>query len=486
MQRSKLMICVTILTLTGLGPAHAQGFPDIATALPCGTVGGAGVTAAGPRLFRVDIPTADYPEAVCNDGSPGVFYVLASPGGVDADKWHVHLQGGGACRTPESCAQRWCRADTNFGMDKMTSTLAPAVSAAGNGMFSSRVDNPLRDWNHVFMHYCSSDNWSGQAGDAQLTAELPAVGSVDFSMHFRGADIFDAVIDMLKQPGGTPVSYFDGAASQDMPDLDDAEIVLLSGASAGGGGVVRNLDRLAADLPATNNDCADGCEDLVLGVIDAVFAPDRIDLDATQTGACLDGGLCTYADFALMDWNEAMLGMWNNRTDESCRDWHQANEPANEWRCADHTYLIKNHLTTPFFLRFDLQDKLVGGNMASEIDPLTGERRGYRWRGMWTDPKVFGVLNWKQMHDVRSNWKTAPEGHPERAAPSLREPGVFAPQCNMHESLRNNPGFLGARATDADGVLRSMPELLMNWIAGTEPQVAIESLRGTGPLAHCP
>jgi hypothetical protein len=372
-------------------------------------------------------------------------------------------------------------------MDKMTSTLAPAVSASGNGMFSSRVDNPLRDWNHVFMHYCSSDNWSGQASDVQLTAQLPGgAGSVDFSMDFRGADIFDAVIDMLQRQGGAPVTYFDGVTDHDMPDLDDAELVVLAGASAGGGGVVRNLDRLAADLPATNTNCVNGCEDLVVGVIDAVFAPSRARLDASQTHACLEAGLCTYPDFARMDWDEAMLGMWNNRTDSSCRDWHQANQPADEWRCADHTLLIQNHLTTPFFLRFDLQDSLVSKNLASEIDPLTGQQTGYRWRAMWTDHKVFGVLTWQQMHDVRSNWKTAPEGHPKRGMPTIREPGVFAPQCNMHESLRNNPGFLEVTAHDENGVLRSMPELLMNWIAGTEPQVAIESLRGTGPRAHCP
>ena len=42
---------------------------------------------------------------MCNDGSPGVFYVR--PGmGADVDKWIIHTQGGGACTAYETCLER--------------------------------------------------------------------------------------------------------------------------------------------------------------------------------------------------------------------------------------------------------------------------------------------------------------------------------------------------------------------------------------------
>lgn len=480
-------LLILVLAATA-GSALAQTAPPIDTALACGTPGGAGVTQSGNRLFRVDIPPSDYPNAVCNDGTAGVFYVVASPGGANANRWNIHLQGGGACSSPERCAERWCSFDTNFGMDKMTSTLAPANGAAGNGIFSASPTNPFHDWNHVLVHYCSSDSWSGTGEDVSVTAELPSgLGTVDYSIQFQGASIVDAVIDMLRQPGGAPVQYTDSQFNTvAMPDLDAAELVLLTGASAGGTGVVHNLDRLAAELPATNTNCAPNCDDLVRGVIDASYGPSRIPLDATLTNACIEQGLCTYPGIANALWDDGMVAMWHILGDDSCHAWHLAHAPDQLWRCGDATWLIENHLSTPFFVRFDLQDSLITSNMASEIDPVSGELRGFRYRGMWTDPKLFGALTFEQMLSVRDHWKTAVEGHPQRGAPTGRAPGVFAPQCQQHETLRNNPGFFGASALDENGVRRTMPELLVNWLNDVDPQVAIEPLRGSGALPHCP
>ncbi|MGD8210079.1 MAG: pectin acetylesterase-family hydrolase [Desulfobacterales bacterium] len=55
-------------------------------------------SAANPSecLQRVTIPMNNFPNATCNDGSPGIFYVR--PGaGEDANKWIIHTQGGGSC-----------------------------------------------------------------------------------------------------------------------------------------------------------------------------------------------------------------------------------------------------------------------------------------------------------------------------------------------------------------------------------------------------
>ena len=56
-------------------------------------------------LKKIPLPDAASKLAVCNDGSPAVFY--ARPGTQqDSDKWIVHLQGGGSCSEKEECSAR--------------------------------------------------------------------------------------------------------------------------------------------------------------------------------------------------------------------------------------------------------------------------------------------------------------------------------------------------------------------------------------------
>ena len=54
------------------------------------------------------------PGAVCNDGTPAVMYVRAArsgatePDGPSANRWAIHLEGGGSCESFEDCGARWC------------------------------------------------------------------------------------------------------------------------------------------------------------------------------------------------------------------------------------------------------------------------------------------------------------------------------------------------------------------------------------------
>lgn len=74
------------------------------------------------------------------------------------------------------------------------------------------------DANHVFIPYCSSDIWSGDA-------------SPQNEMAFLGSRIIDEVIKELLR---TPLYRF-----------HQARFVLLAGSSAGAAGVMINLDRVA-------------------------------------------------------------------------------------------------------------------------------------------------------------------------------------------------------------------------------------------------
>lgn len=469
-----IAVAATLLASTHLASAG----PSIDAALACGTQGSAGGLAAGTGLWRIDVDNTVYPQAVCNDGTGAVFYVRRATRAAARDRWHIHLQGGGGCRDADSCARRWCSVDTNFGMDKMTSALAPSPGARGPGMLSDNPDNPLHDWNQVLIYYCSSDSWSGTQAGIELTAEAPGGGAtVDFDIAFQGGNIIDAVLETLQRANG-PVQYLDEQGLQTLPDLDEARRVILAGASAGGNGVFRQADRVHEKLKSTNTSCTvpGGCSLDYRAVIDAAFEPDRANLGHADTVMCLEQGLCSYEAFSAWDWQNSQVALWEAQTDESCLQWHATHMPGHEWRCGLSVFIARNHLQAPHFIRFDLLDPLISSNM---------QDAGYTWLGHPVNLKVFGLLAYEQLSAVGDFWQTALEAPPTRGEPATK-PAVFGVQCAHHASLMNTPMYLEAQAPDADGIPRTMPELLVNWLAGTGPTEAIVPISSITPLAHCP
>ena len=86
--------------------------------------------------------------------------------------------------------------------------------------------NPFANANKVFIKYCSSDSWFGDA---------PA-SDASFGFAFRGARIVAATLKALVAAHGL------GSSGAD-------ERVLLGGCSAGGRGVLTNLDYVSAAAP---------------------------------------------------------------------------------------------------------------------------------------------------------------------------------------------------------------------------------------------
>lgn len=122
-----------------------------------------------------------------------------------------------------------------------------------NGILSSSpTTNPYWwDANHVFIPYCSSDIWSGDASPPN-------------EMAFLGSRIIDEVIKELQR---TTVYRF-----------NDAKFVLLAGSSAGAAGVMINLDRVAAMISQS------GSRADVRGLADSGWILDNTDyLDGKQT-----------------------------------------------------------------------------------------------------------------------------------------------------------------------------------------------------------
>lgn len=460
------------LTMVLVAPTHAQSLPNLREAFGSGTPG-AGAVARGNGLSRVNVPIERYPEAMCADGSEAVVYVRAASRVENRDDWIVYLQGGGSCESGADCHARWLGQDGNFGANKLSSRYAPAGGIKGEGIESTDPRNPFGTWNHAFIYYCSSDGWSGQAANVATSAEHEGA-RVDYRIHFLGARIVDAVFDLLRGGNG-PLNYTAANGTRTpLRDLDQARRVLFAGSSAGGGGVRSNVDRIGELLRQNNLSCSnDACPLVYAAVIDTSYSLSHERLDHSGSRAC---GVelsetCSYELSMRPRWFDVLLNFRQGVTDASCVTFHAPR--GDEWRCADGNHLLEHHIRTPFFARVDLQDRLAMGNALES---------GFNYQGVALDRAMYGALEEIQLRELA----TLAERSEEPRQPSVLEPpGVFAPQCGDHETLRTDGPTFGSAVAGVDGKLYTTLEVLANWLRGAKPSVVIEHFDLANPPATC-
>jgi len=246
-------------------------------------------------MTLVQVKNAVARDAVCNDGTPATYYLRRGEG-TGSHRWVIHLQGGGFCNSIETCQER------SVSTPQLMTSKGLSRTRMGHGVQSpSARDNPdFHNANHVFVPYCSSDVWSGDRG------ATPESGG----WHFRGARIVRAVIGDLMNPTITLP-----------PNLAVAKEVLFSGSSAGGNGVMSNLDWVAEQLPQVS----------VRGLNDAGWIVDVTPYDSSIAPPLVQ----TQQGYAL----------WNGTVDASCL----AANPGAEGRC--YTEYAYPYISTPLFVQ---------------------------------------------------------------------------------------------------------------------------------------
>ncbi|XP_073653242.1 palmitoleoyl-protein carboxylesterase NOTUM isoform X2 [Tursiops truncatus] len=149
----------------------------------------------------------------CNDGSSAGYYLKESKG---SRRWLLFLEGGWYCFNRENCDSRY---DT---MRRLMSSKDWPLTRTGTGILSSQPEENPHWWNAnmVFIPYCSSDVWSGASSKSEKNEYA-----------FMGALIIQEVVRELLGKG-----------------LSGAKVLLLAGSSAGGTGVLLNVDRVAEQL----------------------------------------------------------------------------------------------------------------------------------------------------------------------------------------------------------------------------------------------
>ena len=149
-----------------------------------------------------------FSNAICNDASvPGFYHGIATNPQL-AHIWVVYLQGGGFCYDAESCDARM-RATPWLVSSQMVSsatmgvpTLKPRWPAQIHmgGIFGNDLRrNPLAGANMIYVPYCSSDLWVGNAGlDSSFNALRRVTNAMGYpGWSFRGQYILKATLAVL-------------------------------------------------------------------------------------------------------------------------------------------------------------------------------------------------------------------------------------------------------------------------------------------------
>ncbi len=297
MQRARWFLIVFGLVIVMVSSLLLLARPARAGALPrpsASVVTGRVQPDLSAQTFITDfvvLPLAQYPTAVCNDGSPAGYDIQQPTDG--SQKWLIYLNGGGYCSDDSSCKTRW-----RFFQNTMSSSGWTPFDFNTKGIISS--SGVFSQYNRVNLRYCSSDLWTGAHEGIYDSENRPPTPPPFFdpipveNWHFRGPAIIEATIDDLFRYG-----------------LDTADEVLIVGSSAGGFGVLNNIDHYAAELA----NLIPGVE--VRAIADAGFLYPALPFSGSPTLA--------------EDLLSEALANWNgyDGINQACRN----ASPGEEWKC---------------------------------------------------------------------------------------------------------------------------------------------------------
>ena len=214
----------------------------------------------------------------CNDGTPAGYYIRRNPA---SRRWVLFLEGGWYCYDQLSCEARWLRLRT-----LMSSSQWTEERTLGGIMSSDQAENPhFAEANHVLLPYCSSDSWSGTAH--------PSPGQ---QFAFLGAEIVQEVVREL-------FSWEQLAAGTEL---------YLAGSSAGGTGVLVNLDPVAEVVRSL------GSRMRVRGIMDSGWFLDNDPFSSSsKMGSSPSATVAAGAE------------LWRARVPDTCAQAF----PGEEWKC---------------------------------------------------------------------------------------------------------------------------------------------------------
>jgi hypothetical protein len=192
----------------------------------------------------------------------------------------------------------------------------------------------------------------------------------------------------------------------------------------------------------------------VRGVLDAGGSPPTAALPWPPTGP-----LTSYAQFVGDRWTLAYQQAWNARVDASCL---AENAAANQFLCADTTHLLRHHITSPFFVRTDLQDE----NVISPYQDLFYPAPPYP--GTLAEVRFAADISahLRALGQFATHLLPRYPGELARvtADPQWLHPAVFGPRCTNHVGITAGVPFFQQQLVSPLGVPTSFADALFNWV----------------------
>jgi len=291
---------------------------------------------SGTRLLKRELK--DYDLARCNDGTPAAYYHdqdVRSAG----SKVLIYLPDGGDCSSVSECNKRCERGSAERAM---CTTPEDSTLEKDDGFWSNNPnENPFADYFKVYIHYCSSDDFSGTRGASRSTGNL----------FFHGKHIITSTLQDLVARFG----------------IDRAESVILVGSGAGARGVGYNCDFVSESINAVNP---------LTDVRCVADAPDFVPWWVkTEFDVCQD------KDY---DQLEVEKFMWGREGDETCDEANEdlVNSTELAHRCGVWSRYWE-YIETPFFV------------IGSQFDPIYFENN---LCGPGKDDPEYGAyqLSWRR------------------------------------------------------------------------------------------
>ncbi len=149
---------------------------------------------------------------ICRDSSAtGIAVKL----GTESSKWVIFLQGGGACFVPQNCATN----ASSYTEDNLNTAVANHGFMYQGILNTDMAENVVKDWNFIFIPYCTGDVHSGTNLDGQAI-DVPGfqrfVGNVNINLaldfmrpYFNHHNIDEMVISGTSAGGfGSHPTYY--------------------------------------------------------------------------------------------------------------------------------------------------------------------------------------------------------------------------------------------------------------------------------------
>ncbi len=396
-----LSIVFTVTATLSMTSVHADGWVRIDA--PEQFVDRSGVLrrpscSGGPKL--VDSPVGPVPVPA---DTQYAFFIL--PG--DAHGLAVLWDGGGACWDATTCVGSALLGTPIYNLE-VDETVEELETIGGIGD-NSNPDNPIAGYTQVFIPYCSGDLHTG-ANDQIYTFPLSGGGELPWLVHHRGADNVAFVLDWL-------ANYYESEIGEAPRD------VFLSGASAGGYGVLYGTPAFAEHLPRSTRvrvlvDAANGV--INQDFYDRALTPGGVWRSWENLPPVLSGAFASGPDNIAVElfrslghaYPRARFGQYTTAYDatqiffynvaenlESIEKWFDPTELAAatfEWTIRARTYQIRTALQTwnyRFYLaqgedhtviasdKFYIENTAQGVHFVDWVDDMIN--RHWPWLGVW-------------------------------------------------------------------------------------------------------